>query len=54
MDGKAMLKAGDVLFVAGTPNEYPHDDVYRAVEGRAGGVLVAASDDGKTLRRYRL
>jgi hypothetical protein len=55
VNAKAMLKAGDLLFIAGTPNEFPKDDIYRAVEGRAGGVLVAASAaDGKTMKQYRL
>jgi len=51
----ALLKAGEVIFVAGMPNEFPEDDIYRVVEGRAGGVLVAASStDGKVLKTYRL
>ena len=55
VNGKAMLKAADVLWIAGTPNEFPDDDIYRAVEGRAGGVLVAASaSDGRTLSTHRL
>jgi len=55
LNGKAMLRAGDVLFIAGTPNEYPSDDIFRAVEGRAGGMLVTASaTNGQTLETYHL
>ena len=53
--GKAMLKAGDSLFIAGDPGVFPDNDIFRAVEGRAGGVLItAAAQDGKTLNEYRL
>jgi outer membrane protein assembly factor BamB len=55
VNGKAMIKSGDALFVAGTPNEFPDDDLYRAVEGRAGGILALFSTaDGKTLKTHRL
>ena len=55
INGKAMLKSGDALFIAGMPNELPEEDIYRAVEGRAGGSLVVFSAaDGKALKTYRL
>jgi len=51
----AMLLDEDHVFVAGTPNAYPDDDIYQAVEGRMGGLLVVASkEDGKELARYHL
>jgi outer membrane protein assembly factor BamB len=54
-NGKAMLKAGDLLYIAGTPVEFPADDLYRAVEGRAGGVLAVVSTmDGSTLKTRSL
>jgi hypothetical protein len=43
LTGKAMVLAGDTLFVAGTPVEFPADDLAKAYEGRMGGVLWAAS-----------
>jgi hypothetical protein len=55
VNGKAMIKAGDTLVIAGTPNEFPENDIYRAVEGRAGGVLaVFSTTDGTLLKTYRL
>jgi hypothetical protein len=52
---KAVLKAGDTLVVAGMPNEFPKEDLYQAVEGRAGGKLVLASAaDGSTRREIKL
>ncbi|MGD8240224.1 MAG: hypothetical protein PVH68_16840 [Armatimonadota bacterium] len=49
------VKSGGALFIAGMPNEFPEDDFYRAVEGRAGGMLlVASAGDGKALKTYRL
>jgi hypothetical protein len=43
VNGKAMIKSGEVLLIAGTRGEFPEDDLYRAVEGRSGGVLVVCS-----------
>jgi len=51
LTGKAMVLAGDTLFVAGTPVEFPGDPsatlgaslLAKAYEGRMGGVLWAAS-----------
>ncbi len=55
VNGKAMIEAGDWLVIAGTPNEFPEDDVYRAVEGRAGGVLaVFSTADGEMIASHRL
>ena len=39
----------------GVPNVYPEDDLFRAVEGRMGGVLLVASrKDGATIANYEL
>ena len=55
LTGKAMVKAADVLFIAGTPVAFPEDDLHRGYEGRMGGVLWAASAaDGKKLAQYTL
>ena len=55
LTGKAMALAGDVLFVAGTPVEFPTDDLSKAYDGRMGGVLWAASaSDGTKLAEYQL
>ncbi|KPK41737.1 MAG: hypothetical protein AMK72_14955 [Planctomycetes bacterium SM23_25] len=59
LTGKAMVLAGDVLFVAGTPAHFPPDHPaakYEAAhEGRLGGVLWAASaTDGTKLARCQL
>ena len=43
LTGKALVLAGDTLFVAGTPVAFPADDLAKAYEGRMGGVLWAAS-----------
>ena len=46
----AMVKAGDVLFVAGPPDELDAKDPYAVFEGRKGARLVAVSSrDGKKL-----
>ncbi len=51
----AMLLDEDNVFVAGTPNVFPEDDIFKAVEGRMGGLLVIASkEDGKEVARYEL
>jgi hypothetical protein len=50
-----MIKVGDTLVIAGTPNEFPEDDIDRAVEGRAGGVLaIFSTADGTLLKTHRL
>jgi outer membrane protein assembly factor BamB len=55
LTGKAMVLAGNVLFVAGTPAVFPEGDLARAYEGRMGGVLWAASAaDGRKLAEYKL
>jgi outer membrane protein assembly factor BamB len=41
--GKALILAGETVFVAGTPVAFPADDLAKAYEGRMGGVLWAAS-----------
>ena len=43
LTGKALVLAGDTVFVAGTPVAFPSDDLAKAYEGRMGGVLWAAS-----------
>jgi hypothetical protein len=55
LTGKAMVLAGDVLFVAGTPVVFPDDDLAKAYEGRMGGILWAASaESGEKLAQYKL
>jgi outer membrane protein assembly factor BamB len=55
LTGKAMVLAGDVVFVAGTPVVFPEDDLAGAYEGRMGGTLWAASaSTGKPLAEYEL
>ena len=59
LTGKAMVLADDVLFVAGTPVQFPPNDPFAkyeaTYEGRLGGVLWAASaKDGKKLAKYKL
>ncbi len=55
LTGKALALAGDVLFVAGTPVEFPEDDLAQAYEGRLGGILWAASaSSGEKLAQYML
>ncbi len=59
LTGHAMVKAGDVLFVAGTPAYFPpdhHAEKYEAAyAGRLGGILWAASaSDGSKLAEYKL
>jgi outer membrane protein assembly factor BamB len=55
LTGKAMALAGDVLFVAGTPVEFPKDDLAKAYEGGMGGILWAASAaTGEKLAEYKL
>jgi outer membrane protein assembly factor BamB len=53
--GNAMALAGDVLFVAGTPDTVAPGDPLAAFEGRKGGVLYAmSSSDGTKLAQYKL
>ena len=55
LTGKAMVLAGDVLFVAGTPVAFPSGDLAKAYEGRMGGVLWAASAaTGEKMAAYKL
>ncbi|MBM3890423.1 MAG: hypothetical protein FJ388_15025 [Verrucomicrobia bacterium] len=52
---RAMVKAGDALFVAGPPDELDEKDPYAAFEGRKGARLVAVSArDGKKLAESAL
>jgi len=52
---RAMVKAGDVLFVAGPPDVFNPADPYAAFEGRAGGrMLAVAGKDGRTLAEVAL
>jgi outer membrane protein assembly factor BamB len=51
----AMVRAGDILFVAGAPDVVDPKDPYGAWEGRKGGVLAAfATGDGRKLAEYKL
>jgi len=53
--GNAMALAGNVLFVAGTPDTIDPGDPLAAFEGRRGGVLCAMSaGDGTKLYQYKL
>ena len=52
---RAMVKAGDVLFVAGPPDDLDPDDPYAAFEGRRGARLAAVSaKDGTKLGEHQL
>jgi len=52
---RAMVKAGDVLFAAGPPDELERDDPYAAFEGRRGARLAAVSaQDGTKLAEHPL
>jgi len=52
---RAMVKAGDTLFVAGPPDEFDPQDPYAAFEARKGACVVAVSAaDGKRLSETRL
>ncbi len=47
---RAMVKAGDVLFLAGPPDVFDPNDPYAAFEGQKGARLAAVSaEDGRTL-----
>ena len=55
LTGKAMVLADDILFVAGTPVVFPEDDLAKAYEGRAGGILWSGSaTSGEKLAQYEL
>ena len=55
LTGKALVLAGDTVFVAGTPVVFPADDLAKAYEGRMGGVLWAASETtGEKLGEVKL
>ena len=50
-----MVKAGDILFVAGPPDVLDPNDPYAAFEARKGAQIVAVSaEDGKKLAEYKL
>jgi outer membrane protein assembly factor BamB len=52
---RGMVRTGEALFLAGTPNVHDPKDPPGAVRGRRGGVLLAVSpSDGKELARYKL
>jgi len=52
---RAMVKAGDTLFVAGAPDVFDPKDPYAAFEARKGGRLVAVSaKDGKKQAQTQL
>jgi outer membrane protein assembly factor BamB len=51
----AMVRAGDILFVAGAPDVVDPKDPHGAWEGRKGGVMAAfTTGDGKRLAEYKL
>jgi hypothetical protein len=51
----ALVRAGDTVFVAGSPDVVDPSDPYGAWEGRKGGVLAAfAAHDGKKLAELQL
>jgi hypothetical protein len=51
----AMIRAGDTIFVAGSPDVVDPEDPHGAWQGRKGGILAAfAAGDGKKLAEYRL
>jgi len=52
---RAMVLAGEALFLAGPPDVIEKDDPYGAFEGRKGGLLWAVSTaDGKRIAEYQL
>ena len=52
---RAMVKAGDTLFVAGAPDVFDSKDPYAAFEARRGAKLVAVSaKNGKELSETAL
>ena len=55
MTGKAMVLAGDAVFVVGAPLVFPADDLAGTYAGRRGAIMRAvATADGATLAEYKL
>ena len=55
MTGKAMVLAGDTVFVIGAPLVFPPDDLAGTYAGRRGAIMRAVSAaDGTTLAEYKL
>jgi hypothetical protein len=51
----AMVRAKDMIFVAGSPDIVDPQDPHGAYEGRKGGILTAfAAEDGTKLAEYKL
>ncbi|MCP4257221.1 MAG: PQQ-binding-like beta-propeller repeat protein [Planctomycetes bacterium] len=51
----AMIRTGDTIFVAGSPDVVDAVDPHGVWEGRKGGILAAfAADDGRNLAEYKL
>ncbi len=51
----AMIRTGDIIFAAGSPDIVDPEDPNGAWEGRKGGILTAFStSDGKKLAEYNL
>ncbi len=52
---RAMVKANDILFIAGPPDVFDEEDPFAAFEGRKGARLAALStEDGKILNDIKL
>jgi len=52
---RAMIKAGERLYLGVTPVEIPRDDPHAAYEGRLGGALVVvAASDGTIVAQHKL
>ena len=52
---RAMVEAGDRLFIAGPPDAMPEDDPLAAFEGRLGARMwVLSTEDGRKLAEYEL
>ena len=55
MTGKAMVLAGNTVFVVGSPLVFPSDDLAGAYAGRRGAIMHAVSAaNGNTLAEYRM
>ena len=51
----AMIRTGDTIFLAGSPDIVDPKDPHGTWEGRKGGILAAfATDDGRKLAEYKL
>ncbi len=51
----AMIRTGDIIFVAGSPDVVDPKDPHGSWEGRKGGILAAfATSDGRKLAEYKL